>query len=258
VYRDVGDDVWLFSTSGGTDVCTAFVGGTPLLPVRRGELQAPALGVDLQSWDEEGRRLDAGVGELVVTQPMPSMPVRLWNDPDGERYRAAYFDTYPGVWRHGDWIEMRPPGAVIHGRSDATINRGGVRMGSSEIYRAILTLPELADAVVVDVPHREGETAMLLFVTLGGGVEFERELDAAIRRRLRTECSPRHVPDEIVPVPAIPRTLSGKNLETPLRRLLAGEPPEAVASRGSLANPEALDWFARFAAEWRAADGARR
>jgi acetoacetyl-CoA synthetase len=259
VYREVGDDIWLFSTSGGTDVCTAFVGGTPLLPVRRGELQAPALGVDLQSWDEEGRRLDAGVGELVVTQPMPSMPVRLWNDPDGEWYRAAYFDTYPGVWRHGDWIEMRPPGAVIHGRSDATINRGGVRMGSSEIYRAILSLPGLADAVVVDVSRGEGETdVMLLFVVLGGGVELDGDLDAAIRRRLRTECSPRHVPDEIVSVPAIPRTLSGKNLETPLRRLLAGASPEAVASRGSLANPEALDWFARFAAEWRAAEAAGR
>ena len=255
VRDEVGEDVWLFSTSGGTDVCTAFVGGTPLMPVRRGEIQAPALGVDVQSWDEEGRRRESGVGELVIVQPMPSMPVRLWADPDGERYREAYFDVYPGVWRHGDWIEMTSHGgAIIHGRSDSTINRGGVRIGSAEVYRVVEAMPEVADAVVIDVPSGEGESAMLLYVVPAQGATLDEALVARIRGLLRSECSPRHVPDEVLEAPGVPRTLSGKVLETPLRRLMMGEPAERVASRGALANPEALDWFAAEAARRRAAD----
>jgi len=253
IYDAVGRQVWLFSTSGGTDVCTAFVGGAPFLPVRRGELQAPALGVDLQAWDPDGRRLPVGeVGELVVTQPMPSMPVGLWNDPDGSRYRAAYFEMYPGVWRHGDWIEMRASGgAVIHGRSDATINRGGIRIGSAELYRVVLALPEIADAAVVDAPVAEDRSELLLFVALADGARLDAALTTTIRDRLRTDCSPRHLPDEIIAAPGIPRTLSGKVLETPIRRLLDGAHAETVASRDALSNPEALDWFAAYARDRR-------
>jgi len=239
IYREIGDDVWLFSTSGGTDVCTAFVGGSPLLPVRRGELQAPALGVDVQAWDPTGQRLDRGVGELVVTQPMPSMPVRLWNDPDGERYHAAYFDMYPGVWRHGDWIEITERHtAVISGRSDSTINRGGIRMGTAEIYRAVLALDEITDALVVDL-----DDYMPLFVVLREGAEMTEELEKAIARRIREDCSPRHVPNEVRVIREVPRTLSGKVLEVPVKRILMGADPDKAASRDSLANPKALEPF---------------
>ena len=249
IYREVGD-VWLFSTSGGTDVCTAFVGGAPTLPVRRGEIQAPALGVDVQAWDERGEPA-AGVGELVVTQPMPSMPVGLWGDHDGSRYRESYFEMYPGVWRHGDWIEFRDSGgAVIHGRSDSTINRGGVRIGSAELYRVVLADPEVADAVVVDVPVHEDGSKMLLFLAMRDGAVLDEEARLRIAGALRRDCSPRHVPNEILAAPMIPRTLSGKVLETPIRRLFMGDAREEVASRDALAQPEALDWFADFAADW--------
>ncbi len=252
IYDRLGGDTWLFSTSGGTDVCTAFVGGAPTLPVRRGELQAPALGVDLQSWDADGQPLIGEVGELVVTQPMPSMPIKLWND-DGSRLRASYFEHYPGVWRHGDWIELRESGgAIIHGRSDSTINRHGVRIGTAEIYRAALRLPEVQDAVVLDLPEDDGGSWMPLFVVLSDGAELDDALRRRITTGIREACSPRHVPNEIVAVPAIPRTLSGKILEVPLKRLFLGVPASEVASRDALANPEALDWFARLADERRA------
>jgi len=249
IYGQLGSDVWLFSTSGGTDVCSAFVGGTPLLPVRRGELQAPALGVDVQAWDEQGRRLPPGeVGELVITQPMPSMPISLWGDPDGSRLEDAYFSVYPGVWRHGDWIEMTPSGgAIIHGRSDSTINRGGVRIGTAEIYRAVATIPEVLDALVVDVPREEGESWVPLFVVLAEGTTLDDELRATIATRIRELCTPRHVPTEVIAAPVVPRTLSGKVLEVPVKRLLMGADPLTVASRDSLAAPQALDWFADFA-----------
>jgi acetoacetyl-CoA synthetase len=251
IYDSVAENAWLFSTSGGTDVCTAFVGGSPWLPVRRGEIQAPALGVDVQAWDADGGQVTTGeVGELVVTRPMPSMPVRLWGDGDGSRYRDAYFDMFPGAWRHGDWIEMTPSGgAIIHGRSDATINRGGIRIGSAEIYRVLATMAEVADAVVVDVPDSQGDTTVLLFAALADGRLLDERLEAAIRGRLRDECSPRHVPNEIIQAPEVPRTLSGKVLETPIRRLLRGADPQAVASRGALSNPEAFDWFVQYAAQ---------
>jgi acetoacetyl-CoA synthetase len=249
VYEHVGADTWLFSTSGGTDVCSAFVGGCPLVPVYEGELQARALGAAVESWDPEGRPLIGEVGELVLTQPMPSMPLYLWNDPDGERYRESYFDTYPGVWRHGDWIEITERGtAIISGRSDSTINRGGIRMGTAEIYRAVLALEEVTDALVVDVPREGADAFMPLFVVLREGAELDDDLVAAIRKRIREDCSPRHVPNEIVRVDEVPRTLSGKVLELPVKRILMGTPPEQAASRDSLANPRALDFFADYAA----------
>jgi acetoacetyl-CoA synthetase len=248
-YAELGPELWLFSTSGGTDVCTAFVGGSPLSPVRRGELQAPALAVDVQAWDEEGNQVAAGVvGELVVTQPMPSMPVFLWSDEDGERLRDSYFSTYPGIWRHGDWIEFTPSGgAVIHGRSDATINRGGVRIGTAEIYRAVLAVDEVEDALVVDIPTPDDESWVPLFVRLREGAELDEHLSASIRTSIRETCSPRHLPSEIVQAPRIPRTLTGKVLEVPVKRLLMGSAASEVASAGALEDPSALEWFAEFA-----------
>jgi acetoacetyl-CoA synthetase len=243
----LGEDVWLFSTSGGTDVCTAFVGGVPTLPVYRGELQARALGAKVEAWSEGGRPLVGEVGELVITEPMPSMPLYLWGDEDGSRYRDSYFSTFPGVWRHGDWIEITGRGtAIISGRSDATINRGGVRMGTSELYSSVLALDEVLDALVVDVPA-DGGSRMTLFVVLRRGDALDERLESEIRRRIREDCSPRHVPDEVLAAPEIPRTLSGKILEVPVKRLLMGAAMDEVASRDSLANPAALDWFAHLA-----------
>ncbi len=249
VYEQLGADTWLFSTSGGTDLCTAFVGGTPLLPVYRGELQARALGAAVEAWDEDGNAVIDEVGELVVTAPMPSMPVFFWGDEDGSRYREAYFEHYPGVWRHGDWIEITSRGtAVIYGRSDSTINRSGIRMGTSEIYRAVLSIDAVLDALVVDIPRPGTDGWMPLFVVLREGAELDDELRREIARRVRERCSPRHVPDEVFAIAEVPRTLSGKALEVPVKRILTGTPPEKAASRDSLANPAALDWFTRFAA----------
>ena len=248
VYGELGPDTWLFSTSGGTDVCSAFVGGVPLLPVHRGEIQARALGCAVEARDEEGRSVIDEVGELVITQPMPSMPLYLWADPDGRRLRESYFDTFPGVWRHGDWVQITSRGtAVIYGRSDSTINRGGVRMGTSEIYRAVLAVEEVVDALVVDVPDGEGGTWMPLFVVLREGLELDDDLAKAIGTRIREDCSPRHAPDEVRQIAAVPRTLSGKVLEVPVKRILMGQDPESAASRESLANPEALDAFVAMA-----------
>jgi acetoacetyl-CoA synthetase len=247
VYDHVGEDTWLFSTSGGTDLCTAFVGGCPIVPVYEGELQARSLGASVEAWDPDGKPLIGEVGELVITEPMPSMPLYLWNDPDGERYRESYFDMYPGIWRHGDWIEITERGtAIITGRSDSTINRGGIRMGTAEIYRAVLAIDEVTDALVVDI-SREGEEYMPLFVVLREGAELDDDLRRAIRTRIREDCSPRHVPDDIVAVMEVPRTLSGKVLELPVKRILMGTPPEKAASRDSLQNPAALDFFVSWA-----------
>jgi len=251
VYEHVGSDTWLFSTSGGTDLCTAFVGGCPLVPVYEGELQARSLGASVESWDPDGKPLIGEVGELVITEPMPSMPLRFWNDPGDERYRESYFDTYPGIWRHGDWIEITDRGtAIITGRSDSTINRGGIRMGTAEIYRAVLAVDEITDALVVDIP-RDGEDWMPLFVVLRDGTELDETLIKRIATRIREDCSPRHVPNEVVAVKEIPRTLSGKVLELPVKRILMGTDPEKAASRDSLQNPEALDFFVRWTADRR-------
>ena len=254
IYGQLGADTWLFSTSGGTDVCTAFVGGVPILPVYRGELQARSLGCAVEAWNEDGEPLIDEVGELVITEPMPSMPLYLWNDPDGERYRRSYFEMFPGTWRHGDWIEITSRGtAIIYGRSDSTINRSGIRMGTSEIYRAVASLPEITDALVVDIPKPGTEGWMPLFVVLAEGAELDQELTAEIARRIRERCSPRHVPDRVYAIAEVPRTLSGKALEVPVKRILMGTPPEQAASRDSLANPEALDFFVELSSELAAA-----
>jgi acetoacetyl-CoA synthetase len=250
VYEHVGSDIWLFSTSGGTDVCTAFVGGCPLLPVFEGELQCRALGCAVESWDEQGNSLIDAVGELVVTRPLPSMPLFLWGDADGERLRESYFSMYPGIWRHGDWIRITPRGgAVIYGRSDSTINRQGVRMGTSEIYRAAGAVEEVLDALVVDVPRggSDGELSMLLFVVLREGLTLDEDLTAQIKRRIREDCSPRHVPNEVLQIAQVPRTLSGKVLEVPVKRILMGTPPSEAASVESLADPRSLDYFIELA-----------
>ena len=243
VYDSLGD-LWLFSTSGGTDVCSAFVGGVPTLPVYEGELQARSLGAKVESFDDEGNPHIGQVGELVLTEPLPSMPLFLWGDTDGSRYHDSYFSMYPGIWRHGDWIELTPRGtAIIYGRSDSTINRGGVRMGTSELYSAALALPEVVDALAVDLPRAGTPGWLALYVVLRDGTQLGDALIDRIKARIRTDCSPRHVPDEITAVQAVPRTLSGKLLEVPVKRILMGADPATVASRDSLANPDALDWF---------------
>ncbi len=248
VYEDVKDDVWLYSTSGGTDLCTAFVGGVPLVPVRAGELQARSLGARVEAFNSDGEPVLDEVGELVITEPMPSMPVFLWNDPEGERYRESYFDTYPGVWRHGDWIKVKSDGAcVIYGRSDSTINRGGVRMGTAEIYSAVDKVDDISDSLVVDIHKPDGSAFMPLFVVLEEGAELDEDLEGRIKKSIRERTSPRHVPDEIFAVPEIPRTLNGKKLEVPVKKILSGTSPDEAASRDSLSNPEALDRFAELA-----------
>jgi acetoacetyl-CoA synthetase len=245
VYDQLGQDTWLFSTSGGTDVCSAFVGGTPLKPVWLGELQGRALGAKVEAFDEDGNAVIDEVGELVITEPMPSMPIGFWGDEDGSRYREAYFEHFPGVWRHGDWIRITPRGtAVIYGRSDSTINRGGIRMGTSEIYRAALACDAVTDALVVDV-----DEWMPLFVVLADGQELTDEIVDTIRRRIREDCSPRHVPSEVIQVAEVPRTLSGKVLEVPVKKVFQGGDPDKAASRDSLANPDAFEWFVGFARE---------
>ncbi len=244
IYEHLGSETWLFSTSGGTDMCTAFVGGVPTLPVYLGELQARSLGAAIESWDPDGKPLVEEVGELVITEPMPSMPIFLWGDSDGSRLRESYFDFYPGVWRHGDWIKITSRGtAVIYGRSDSTINRGGVRMGTAEIYSAVLALDEVVDALVIDMPREGTDGWMPLFVVLREGESLDDSLIAEIRRRVREDCSPRHVPDEVRQIAEVPRTLSGKVLEVPVKRILMGTPADQAASRESLANPAALDYF---------------
>lgn len=243
IYEQLGGNIWLFSTSGGTDLCTAFVGGVPTLPVYRGELQARALGAAVEAWDENGEAVIDQVGELVITRPMPSMPIYLWDD-DGSLYRESYLDFFPGVWRHGDWIEVTGRGtAIIYGRSDSTINRGGIRMGTSEIYRAVLADPAIVDALVIDLPKEGTEGWMPLFLVLAEGVELDEELRDRLARSIRQNCSPRHVPDEMIEIDSVPRTLSGKVLEVPVKRILTGTPPEKAVSRDSMANPESLDFF---------------
>ncbi|MGN6870897.1 MAG: acetoacetate--CoA ligase [Solirubrobacteraceae bacterium] len=255
IYDQLPADTWLFSTSGGTDLCTSFVGGVPTLPVYLGELQARSLGAAIESWDPDGKPLIGEVGELVITRPMPSMPVYFWGDEDGSRYLDSYFSMYPGIWRHGDWIEITPrETAIIYGRSDSTINRGGIRMGTSEIYRAVLAVDEVVDALVVDVP-REGNDWMPLFVVLREGASLDDSLVSEIRRRVREDCSPRHVPDEIRQIAEVPRTLSGKVLEVPVKRILMGTPADQAASRESLANPDALDYFVKLGGESQSSRG---
>lgn len=248
VYEQVKRDLWLVSLSGGTDVCTAFVGGCPLLPVTAGEIQCRCLGARVEVFDEQGRSLTGTVGELVLTAPLPSMPLFFWGDADGARYRASYFDVYPGVWRHGDWVKLTERGTlVISGRSDATINRYGVRMGASEMYRAVEGITEVIDSLVIDLEEPAGTARMYLFVVLDAGVELDVALEQRIRAHIREVLSPRHVPDAIIAVPDIPRTLNGKKLEVPVKKILRGIPPEQAANRDAMANPEILDVFVALA-----------
>ena len=254
VYEHVKEDLWLFSTSGGTDLCTAFVGGCPLLPVRVGELQCRSLGARVEAFDEEGNSLVDEVGELVITEPMPSMPLYLWGDENGERFRDSYFDVYPGVWRHGDWIKIKPNGsAVIYGRSDAVINRGGVRMGTAEIYRAVDKVGEVQDSLVIDT-QKDGEDYMPLFVVLKEGVQLDDDLVRKIKKSIRETTSPRHVPDEVLTIPEVPRTLNGKKVEVPVKKILSGTPPEEAVSKDSLTNPDSLNFFVEQAEKMGGAD----
>jgi len=241
LYQHVGGDILVGSVSGGTDVCTAFVESCPWLPVHAGEIQCRALGARVEAFDEQGRSVLEQVGELVITEPLPSMPLHFWNDPDGSRYRDSYFSPWPGVWRHGDWVEITRRGSVvITGRSDSTLNRGGVRMGTSEFYRVIEGIEEVTDSLVVDVSDPGGEGRLLLFVVLRPGVELDGELERRLRDMVRRELSPRHVPDEIHAIAEVPRTLSGKKLEVPVKRILTGVPLERAVSEGALANPDAV------------------
>lgn len=243
VYEAVASDVLLGSVSGGTDVCTAFVLSCPLLPVRAGEIQCLGLGAKIESWDDAGKPHLDRVGELVLTEPLPSMPVGFWNDPERERFKSSYFAHYPGVWRHGDWIKINERGgSVIYGRSDSTLNRGGVRMGTSEFYAVVEGMTEIADSLVVDTGSlADAIGKMWLFVVLKDGAELDLSLKKKIKDVLKTELSPRHVPDNIRAISAVPRTLNGKKLEVPVKRILLGEDPSKVASRDTLANPAALD-----------------
>jgi acetoacetyl-CoA synthetase len=241
VYRSVKSDLLLASVSGGTDVCTAFLVSCPLLPVHAGELQCRGLGADVQALNEDGQPVIGQVGELVIASPMPCMPVMFWNDPDGARYRESYFDHYPGIWRHGDWLLLTERGsAIISGRSDSTLNRGGVRMGTSEFYRVVEELEPIQDSVVVDTSDASGSGKLWLFVVLRGGRALDATLLDSIERSLRQKLSPRHVPDEIRAIPAVPRTLSGKKLEVPIKRLLAGARLQDVVNPGTLQDPDAL------------------
>jgi acetoacetyl-CoA synthetase len=252
VYEAIKRDLLLASVSGGTDVCTAFVLSCPWLPVHAGEIQCRGLGAKIEAFDTSGRSVVDEVGELVLTEPLPSMPIGFWGDADGSRFRESYFSVYPGIWRHGDWIKITPRGScVIYGRSDSTLNRGGVRMGTSEFYRVVEGLPEIIDSLVVDTGSLEGDAIgkLWLFVVLAPDTELGSELERRIKDAVRRDLSPRHVPDTIRAVRAVPRTLNGKKLEVPVKRILLGTPPEKAASRDTLADPSSLDVFVALAAE---------
>lgn len=251
-HEAVKADVHLGSDSGGTDICSGFVGSNPLEPVHLGELQGPMLGVDVQAWDESGQRVVGEVGEMVITAPMPSMPVRFWGDEDGSVYEQAYFDTWPGVWRHGDWVTETERGTyVVHGRSDATLNRAGVRLGTADIYAALEEVPEVVESLVVGAEQPGGGYWMPLFVVLAEGAELDEALVERIRSTIRSRCSARHVPDEVIQAPAIPKTHTMKRLEVPLKRMFSGVAPDRAVNLGSVANPETVEWFARLARERR-------
>ncbi|MFT4016100.1 MAG: acetoacetate--CoA ligase [Agriterribacter sp.] len=244
VYENIKKDVWLCSMSGGTDVCTAFVGGVPWRNVYEGEIQGRALGCSMYAFDEEGNAVSDEVGEMVITKPMPSMPVYFWNDPDFEKYTASYFETYPGIWRHGDWLKITPRGGVvILGRSDATLNRQGVRIGTAEIYRAVDKIDKVKDSLIVNIELTGGGDYMPLFVVMKDRILLDEEIKSLIKATLRTTYSPRHVPDEIIEVKDLPYTISGKKMEMPVKKILMGKP----VNEGAVKNPESLEFFKRFA-----------
>jgi acetoacetyl-CoA synthetase len=246
-YDNVKPDVWVATGSGGTDVCTGFVGGVPTLPVYAGEIQAPHLGVAAKAFNHRGESVIDEVGELVITVPMPSMPVRFWGDDTGARYRESYFADFPGVWRQGDFFRVnRRGGCFVLGRSDATLNRHGVRIGTAEVYAVLASIDEIDDALIVNLDLPGGRFHMPLFVRLAGGLRLDDRIRDKIRDRLRHEYTPRHVPDRIVQVPDIPMTLTGKKLEVPVRKILLGVPPDEAANRNAMANPGSLDFFAAY------------
>jgi len=248
VYRCVKQDIWAHSGSGGTDLCSGIVGGVVTLPVYGGEIQARQLGVAAYAFDDDGRALVDEIGELVITQPLPSMPVGFWGDADGCRYRESYFDVYPGIWRHGDFFRVNARGGCfVLGRSDATLNRHGVRIGTAEVYRSLLNVPEIEDALIVNLDLPQGRFFMPLFVQLRAGCPLDAALKQRIQSRMRGDYSPRHVPDEIFQVNAIPYTLTGKKMEVPVRRILMGVPADKAANRSAMAQVEALDYFIEFA-----------
>ncbi len=250
VYDNVNSDLLLASISGGTDPGAAFVGACPILPQYAGEMQCRCLGSAVYAFDEAGQPLTDAVGELVCTLPMPSFPLYFWNDKDDQRYRESYFEMYPGVWRHGDWLKITPRGgAIIYGRSDSTINRYGIRMGSAEIYRVVEAVPEVQDSLVVDLEYLGRESYMPCFVVLKPGFTLDHALKERIKGRIRTDLSARHVPNDVFVTPEVPRTLNGKKLEVPIKRLLLGEPLEKVVNRDSMSNPGSLAWFVDFAAK---------
>lgn len=249
-YDNVKEDLWIASVSGGTDVCTAFVIGAPVLPVYAGELQCRGLGAKVESFDEAGHAHIDEVGELVLTEPFPAMPIFFWDDADGTRLYESYFDLYDGIWSHGDYIKVTDRGTcVIYGRSDATINRGGIRIGTSEIYRVVDKIPEIEDSLIVDIPSPSGDSHTPLFIVLKEGYELTDELKTSIKKQIRDYCSPRHVPTGIYAAPDLPKTLNGKKLEVPVKKILMGQPLERVVNKGSLGNQQALDYFLEFAKE---------
>ena len=249
-YNCVKPDIWVTSQSGGTDIASGFVGASLTLPVHAGEIQCRMLGRDIQSWDDDGQPVSGAVGELVCLTPIPSMPIGFWNDTADARYRESYFEHFPGVWRHGDFIRINERGGCyIAGRSDSTLNRFGVRIGTAEIYRVAEQVAGIADSLIVCIELPDGGFFMPLFVKLAEGQMLDEALKNTINAQLRQSCSPRHVPDVIVAVDAIPYTLTGKKMEVPVRKILLGWPIEKAATRDAMANPEAIDWFVRFAAE---------
>ncbi|MEO6884958.1 MAG: acetoacetate--CoA ligase [Jatrophihabitantaceae bacterium] len=255
--REQVGEVQLGSTSGGTDLVGAFVGSAATVPVWPGEISAISLGVALEVWDSAGNPVVGEVGELVVTKPIPSMPLFFWNDPDGERYHDAYFSTFPGVWRHGDWITLTDRGSVIvHGRSDSTLNRNGVRLGSADIYDAIEQLPEIAEALVIGVEEGDGGYWMPLFVVLADGAELDDGLRTRIKEAIRANASPRHVPDEVIAVRAIPHTRTGKKIEVPVKRVLQGASAVQALSLGAVDDPSLIEVFAEIGRQHRSADSA--
>lgn len=250
VYGNVKKDIWLSSSSGGTDVCAGFVGGVPTLPVRIGEIQGRALGVHVEAFDEQGQSLINDVGELVITKPMPSMPLYFWNDKDGIRYYESYFDTYPGIWKHGDWIKIDDKGScIIYGRSDSTINRSGVRMGTSDIYRVVEAIDEVMESLVIDREVLGRGSSLLMFVVLKSGNSLDPTLKAKIKEQIRGNVSPRFIPDQIYVVEQIPKTLNGKKMEVPIRKVLLGFEFDKVVNPDSMGNPESLQFFKDLAFE---------
>lgn len=247
VYENIKSDVWLCSMSGGTDICTAWVGGNPWKPVIEGEIQSRTLGCSMYAFDENGKPFYDKVGEMVVTQPMPCMPIYFWNDKDYGQYLSSYFEMYPGVWRHGDWLKITSEGGVvIYGRSDTTLNRQGVRMGTAEIYRALDKIAEVKDSLIINIELSHGGDYMPLFVVMQEGNELTDEVKNNIRLQLRIECSPRYVPDEIIEAPDIPYTISGKKMESPVKKIFMGKPADQAANKGAMRNPGSLDFFVSF------------